>query len=266
MPLLKRPDGVEIWWDETGEGPAVVICNTFNLASVEELVSLLAAERRVIVYEPRGVGRSTPAGPYDLEAGQADLEALLEETGPVATAFGIGDGAHRAVRTADSRPDLIERVVMTSTGLGELATTGFSSSTQVLAALMSLMRRDYRSGLRQMVHGSAHDEGVERDRVEQLAAAIPQDAAIGYLDSWIAAESAEFAQRLGPRLTIMGYPGNAWFPLELFEDMSLTLPEAAYEEVEDGPMGRPDLSAALLLRVTASENLVRDQRSLRPKA
>lgn len=251
MPHLSRPDGVEIYWDEVGAGPAVVISNTFNLAPFDALVERLAAIRRVITYEPRGVGRSTSAGPYDMATGTADLEALLEAVGPAAVALGIGDGAHRAVRLAAARPDLIDRVVVTSTGLGEGSSGGFSGSTEVLEALTSLMRRDYRSGLRSMVTGAGPSDEAERARVEELAASIPQDAALGYIESWSGSDSGAPARAIGPRLTIMGYPGNAWFPLELFEDMSLALPESHYEVVEDGPMARPDLAAALLTRLTA---------------
>jgi len=252
MPHLQRPDGVELWWDEAGEGPTTVICNTFNLAPADALVAELAPSRRVITYEPRGVGRSSHAGPYDLTTGVADLTALLEETGPAATAFGIGDGSHRAIRAADLRPDLIDRVVFTSTAVGRLGgTTGFSSSTSVLDALMSLMRRDYRSGLRSMVAGSLQgDDTGERDRVEELASLVPQEAAVGYLDAWIRADSLAAAQALGTRLTIMGYEGNAWFPLSVFEDLDLALPDAHYEVAADGPISRPDEAAALLLRVS----------------
>jgi pimeloyl-ACP methyl ester carboxylesterase len=66
MPHLARPDGVEIYWEEAGDGPGVLICNTFNLAVLDGLVALLAESRRVVLYEPRGVGRSTREGPYDL--------------------------------------------------------------------------------------------------------------------------------------------------------------------------------------------------------
>lgn len=250
MPHLTRPDGVEIYWDEAGIGPAVAICNTFNLSPVDALVERLAPSRRVITYEPRGVGRSTSAGPYDMATGAADLEALLDAVGPAAVAFGIGDGAHRAVRVAAARPDLIDRVVITSTGLGEGSSAGFSGSGEVLKALMSLMRRDYRSGLRSMVAGAGTADDSERARVEELVSRVPQEAAVGYLASWIASDSGDAARAIGPRLTIVGYPGNAWFPLELFEDMSLALPESHYEVVEDGPMTRPDLAADLLIRLT----------------
>jgi pimeloyl-ACP methyl ester carboxylesterase len=253
MAVLARPDGVDLYWEEAGEGPGVLICNTFNLATIDELVAQVAESRRVIVYEPRGLGRSTKQGPYDLGTGLEDIEALLEETGSVEVALGIGDGSHRALRIADARPDLVDRVVFTSTALGRPGNEnapGFSGSTEVLYALMSLMRRDYRSGLRQMMAGSAHDEEFERGRVEELAAIVPQEAAIGYLEAWISAGSIDVARRLGRRLTILAYPGNAWFPLETYESLRHALTEACFELVEDGPMTRPDLAAQVLLRVS----------------
>jgi pimeloyl-ACP methyl ester carboxylesterase len=254
MPLLSRPDGVEIHWEEAGDGPGILICNTFNLNPLDGLVAILADSRRVVLYEPRGVGGSTLTGPYDLGTGVEDAAALLEETGPVEVALGIGDGAHRALRVADARPDLVERVVFTSTALGRPGdedAPGFSGSAEVLYALMSLMRRDYRSGLRQMLAGSAHDEAFERDRVEELAATVPQDAAIGYLEAWISAGSMDSARRLGDRLTVLAYSGNAWFPIEMYEALRDALTHACFELVEDGPMTRPDLTAEVLLRVSA---------------
>jgi pimeloyl-ACP methyl ester carboxylesterase len=254
MPKLARPDGVELYWEEAGEGPGVLLCNTFNLNPLDGLVSRLAGSRRVVTYELRGVGRSTLTGPYDLGTGVEDAEALLEETGPVEVALGIGDGAHRAMRLADARPDLAERVVFTSTALGTPGdgnAPGFSGSTEVLFALMSLMRRDYRSGLRQMLAGSAHDENFERERVEELAAAVPQEAALGYLEAWISAGSVDSARSLGDRLTVLAYPGNAWFPLEMYETLRDALTHSCFEFVEDGPMTRPDLTADVLLRVSA---------------
>ena len=257
MPMLVRPDGANLYWEEAGEGPAVLISNMFNLAPVEALVGQLAGERRVITYEPRGLGRSTERGPYDLDTGVADAEALLEEAGPVELALGMGDGVHRVMRLADARPDLVDRVVITSTALGRSAdagpTPGFSGSTQVLAALMSLLKRDYRSGLRSMVGGSGSFDTEEeaRERVEALAEVIPQEAAVGYLEAWIAAEGVDIARRLGARLTVLAYGGNDWFPLAMYEEMREYLIEACFEVVEDGPINRPDLTAGVLLRASA---------------
>ena len=222
MPTLARPDGAHLHWEETGEGPALLVCNTFNLTHLDALVEHLAGERRVITYDPRGLGRSSRGGPYDLDTGVDDLAALLEETGPVAVALGIGDGSHRAIRTAVRRPDLIDRVAFTSSALGVSEVTddtgGFSGSVQVLSALMGLMRRDYRSGLRSMVSGSAglDNEPAMRERVEELVESVPQEAALGYLEAWIRADSHDEARDLGSRLTVLAYPGNYWFPLSIY--------------------------------------------------
>lgn len=252
MPMLVRPDGIDLYWEEAGDGPAVLICNTFNLAPVDGLIERLAPERRVVTYHPRGLGRSSRAGPYDVDTGTADAIALLEQVGPVQVALGIGDGVHRALRVAAVRPDLADRVVMTSTGLGRSPdadeTPGFSGSTEVLSALTGLMRRDYRAGLRSMVTGSGASD--ERERVEELAAAIPQEAAVGYIEAWIRTASVEVARALGARLTVLAYGGNDWFPLSMYEAMREYLTEACFEFVDDGPMSRPDLTAAVLLRVS----------------
>lgn len=253
MPELARPDGATIHWEAQGTGPGVLICNTFNLAPTGGLVDRLAPERRVITYEPRGLGRSSPHGPYDLDTGVEDVEALLEEVGPVEAVLGIGDGAHRALRTGAARPDMIEKVVITGTGLGRAPdaeeVAGFAGSTEVLSALMSLLERDYRSGLRSMVGGAtSDDDDAIRERLEQLVATVPQDAAISYMRAWIAAGSADAARALGRRLTVLAYAGNDWFPLAMYESMRDYLTEACFELVEDGPISRPDLTADVLLR------------------
>jgi pimeloyl-ACP methyl ester carboxylesterase len=256
MPTLSRPDGVDLHWEEAGEGPGVLVCNMFNRAPLDGLVACLAEERRVITYDQRGLGRSGVGGPYDLDTSVTDLEALLEEAGPVEVALGMGDGAHRAIRAAAKRPDLIDRVVFTSTGLGRAPdgdeTAGFAGSTEVLSALMGLLRRDYRSGLRSMVSGSGGfgTEEDARERVEGLAAEIPQDAAIGYLEAWIAAGSTREARDLGRRLTVLAYRGNDWFPLSMYESMRDYLTQACFELIEDGPINRPDLTAGVLMRVS----------------
>jgi pimeloyl-ACP methyl ester carboxylesterase len=255
MPLLERPDGARLHWDEAGDGPRVLVCNMFNLALVDPIVEQLAGSRRVVTYDPRGVGRSTRSGPYDLDTGVADVEALLEAVGAADAALGVGDGGHRALRIAAARPDLVDRVVLTSTGLGRSSdaeeTAGFSGSTEVLSALMSLVRRDYRAGLRSMLSGAAHgDEEAIRERVEELEAAVPQEAAIGYLEAWIGAGSADAARGLGARLTVLAYPGNDWFPLAMYESMRDYLTEACIEYVDDGPIRRPDLAADVLARVS----------------
>src|SRR4029078_3199029 len=99
-----------------------------------------------------------------------------------------------------------------------------------------------------MLSGSSgFDEGLERQRAEELAGIVPQEAAVGYLEAWIWAGSVDIARGLGSSLTVLAYPGNAWFPLEMYESLRDGLAEACFELVADGAMTRPDLTAAVLV-------------------
>jgi hypothetical protein len=69
---------------------------------------------------------------------------------------------------------------------------------------------------------------------------------------WIAADSEEAARALGDRLWVLHHPRNPWFPPELAERIPLLLPEAHVEEVADGALSRPDLTAAVVRRITAA--------------
>src|SRR5918996_5205146 len=110
MPVARLSDGVEIHWDERGDGPLVVIANQFFSESwvFEGLIALLAEEHRVVTYDPRGTGRSSRRQPYHIDVDARDLVGLVEAIGPPALVVGMGDGSNRAVHAAAARPDLID--------------------------------------------------------------------------------------------------------------------------------------------------------------
>jgi pimeloyl-ACP methyl ester carboxylesterase len=84
VPELKRDDGVEIHWEERGEGPVVFFAHA-GWASMPStysaLLTDLAADHRVVTRDPRGVGQSTRRGPYDIDTDTDDMAALVEEVG-----------------------------------------------------------------------------------------------------------------------------------------------------------------------------------------
>ena len=62
----KRADGVEVHWEERGEGPTVFFAHISWLTTpsrFEALLTDLAADHRVLTWDPRGVGQSTRRGP-----------------------------------------------------------------------------------------------------------------------------------------------------------------------------------------------------------
>src|SRR4051794_3799758 len=118
MPLLSRPDGVELHWDQRGEGPLIVLAPYWSghPAVYDDLLSDLGRDHRVVTFDARGTGQSTRRGPYDMETDGADFEAIVEGTGGGAVALSIADGCNRAVRLGARRPDLVAAVLAIGAG------------------------------------------------------------------------------------------------------------------------------------------------------
>jgi pimeloyl-ACP methyl ester carboxylesterase len=260
MPTAKLPDGVEIHWEERGDGPLVVIANQFFSESwvFEGLIALLAEDHRVITYDPRGTGRSTRQGPYEIEVDARDLVYLLEDVGPPAVVIGMGDGSNRAVHAAAARPDLIDVVVCAGGNpVGATAvegTDGLAGSESVLDALVSMMETDYRGAMRTMI-GTANptfDEETVRMRVNSTCENCPQDVAAERMRSWIADNALEPARALGDRLWILEAGGNPWFPIEVMRRSRKLIPDAHLSEVEDGALSRPDITVDVVRALTAA--------------
>jgi pimeloyl-ACP methyl ester carboxylesterase len=260
MPTTKLPDGVEIHWDERGEGPLVVIANQFFSESwvFEGLVGLLAEDHRVVFYDPRGTGRSSRVGPYSIEVDAGDLLAVVEDAGAPAVVVGMGDGSNRAVHAAAARPDVIDVVVCAGGNpVGATAvegTDGLAGSESVLEALVSMMETDYRGALRTMI-GTANptfDEETVRMRVNSTCENCPQDVAAERMRSWIADNALEPARALGDRLWILEPGGNPWFPIEVLRRSRKLIPEAHIREVEDGALSRPDITVDVVRSLTAA--------------
>lgn len=77
-------NGIELAFEEAGEGPAVVLVHGLGGSAYGWRAQLLAlGERyRAIAYDQRGAGRSQkPPGPYSVELWAADLVALIDALG-----------------------------------------------------------------------------------------------------------------------------------------------------------------------------------------
>lgn len=111
--------GVTLSGDDAGEGPAVVLLHGLTATRRYVVMGSRALERgghRVIAYDARGHGRSTPAPSADAYAYSdlaADLLALLDARGiDRATLAGASMGAHTIVRFALEHPDRVAAMVL----------------------------------------------------------------------------------------------------------------------------------------------------------
>jgi pimeloyl-ACP methyl ester carboxylesterase len=258
VPSLSRPDGVEIHWEERGEGPAVIVTHGWlgRPADFGGLIDDLARDHRVITFDPRGTGDSTRSGPYDIETDTADLEALLEEVGASALWL-VGDAASRGIRVLARRPELIPVAVCYGAPLSRSAiadSEAMAASDEVVSAFQEMLRRDYRGALRSAVRSGNEQmsEDEVRERVASQVEYYPQEAVVARVHAWVADEPLEHARAAGARVWIVIAEGadSPWFPPghEMLRIVREQLPQARVVELEDGALSRPDLNAEVVRR------------------
>lgn len=113
-------DGFSLEYDETGDGPAVVLLHGWpgDRRDYRDVVPRLAAAARVIAPDLRGFGDSDkhaapPADAYSVAAQARSVTGLLDELG-VATALlgGYDIGSRIAQEIARTSPDRVEALVL----------------------------------------------------------------------------------------------------------------------------------------------------------
>jgi pimeloyl-ACP methyl ester carboxylesterase len=265
MPEAQRPDGASIHHEARGEGPLVVLAPWWSWVPgvYDELLDELAADHRVLAYHPRGTGRSSRTGPYDMETDAADLEAVLEEAGPAAAVICVANSVNVATRVAARSPRLAARVVcFGSAALPRSAYEGSESlvsSRTVIRAFFDQLSRDYRGAIRASLEATNPQmsrEEVQR-RVAALVANTPAEAALGRNAAWTEDEPLELSLGLGDRLTVLNSRAGAaepWFPSQdELRDLTLRLlPEARVVSVPNGPVSAPAECAAAVREAVAS--------------
>jgi pimeloyl-ACP methyl ester carboxylesterase len=112
-------EGVALAGEEAGEGPAVVLLHGLTATRRYVVMGSRSLERsghRVIAYDARGHGRSSPAperGAYGYRELRGDLEAVLDRTGvDRAVLAGSSMGAHTALAFALHVPDRVAGLVV----------------------------------------------------------------------------------------------------------------------------------------------------------
>jgi pimeloyl-ACP methyl ester carboxylesterase len=260
MPFVERPDGVRLSWHSSGEGPALIVAPSYiqHPGVLKGLLAELRDGHRIVQYDARGAGESTREGPYDMATDVGDLIAVAEAAGPITAVVANGDAANRAIHAAAQRPDLVQFVVSLETVpllTGQAAgTESLISSGNVLAALVGMMRADYRTGLTAAVQGGNPFTDAEdiRERIDAVAAYTDHDAALGRLEGWINDDPGNDPRMLGDRLVIAYEGAGSWFPSDLTERGAEILPDARFEKLEGGAISRPDLTATVVRSVTAA--------------
>jgi len=102
MKTVVSADGTKIAFDQTGEGPPVIlVVGAFNdRATGAPLAKSLESRFTVLNYDRRGRGASGDTQPYSVEREVEDLSALIREVGGAARVFGYSSGGNLALEAA----------------------------------------------------------------------------------------------------------------------------------------------------------------------
>lgn len=120
---------VELAVESFGAGPSLVFAHglTGNRRSVKRQFAALAAQYRIVVYDQRGHGNSTPIfdpSGYDLDAMAGDLGAVMDALGiERAIVGGESMGAATTLRFALHHPERVERLLLTAPAFGDAPNT-----------------------------------------------------------------------------------------------------------------------------------------------
>jgi pimeloyl-ACP methyl ester carboxylesterase len=105
MNTVQSRDGTTIAFEQTGEGPALILVDGAlcyrESGPMRGLAKELASHFTVVVYDRRGRGESSDTRPYAVEREVEDLEAIIKHLGGSAYVFGISSGAALALETAN---------------------------------------------------------------------------------------------------------------------------------------------------------------------
>jgi pimeloyl-ACP methyl ester carboxylesterase len=129
MPTQRISTGIDLYYETHGAGePLVLIPSTAYGANVWEpdQVPALSRELQVIIFDPRGCGRSsTPEGVYTIEQMGSDVAALMEHLGlESAHVLGHSMGGRIALALALDHPGRVRSLILAASGSGAAIRSG----------------------------------------------------------------------------------------------------------------------------------------------
>lgn len=221
METVKSKDGTTIAFDQSGQGPVVILVDgalqyrAFD-QGMAPLASLLSEHFKVVHYDRRGRGDSTDMQPYALEREIEDIEAIIDHFGQSASLYGISSGACLAMEAAIQLKDKVDKLAMYEAPYNddEAARQAWKSYTKQLASLLAEGRNGDAVGLFMMLVGATADQVNEIRQTpmwplwESIAPTLAYDhiAALGE----DASVPAERAARL--RIPTLVMDGSESFP------------------------------------------------------
>lgn len=230
-------DGTPIAFDQSGEGPPIIlVVGAFNTSSTgAPLAATLSEHFTVFNYDRRGRGASGDTAPYAIEREIEDLDALITEAGGSASVFGYSSGAILALMAARG---------LTITKLA------LYDPTFLVDAQSTRRFKDLAGQLAELIASDQRGEAVERFQTQALGMPASVVAQLRQAPFWPALEdiahtlvyestllgdmptlAERMASILVPTLVISGSENQARM-LQAAQALADALPNAEYRSLE----------------------------------
>ncbi len=243
MRTVTSKDGTTIAFDQSGNGPAIILVagaiqyRAFDQGSAQ-LAALLAPHFTVINYDRRGRGDSTDTQPYAVEREIEDIEALINTAGGSAFLYGISSGASLAMEAAIELGSKVRKLAMYEAPYNddEAARQAWREYTQKLGALLAADRRGDAVALFMMLVGAPADqvEGMRHAPVWPMFEAVAPTLAYDHIA--ILGEDASVPTERAARLAVptLVMDGGASYPFMHVTAVALAnaMPHAQHRTLE----------------------------------
>lgn len=174
MPMLKRDDGVSLYYEVHGTGPTILLTHGYSATSQmwRGQVEALSEEHQLVTWDMRGHGQSdSPEDPalYSEPATVADMAALLDAVGAkTAIIGGLSLGGYMSLAFHRVHPDRTDALLIIDTGPGyknDEAREGWNRTS------IKTAERYETEGLKVLEVGSAERRTARHKSAEGLALA-----------------------------------------------------------------------------------------------
>ena len=246
MKTVTSKDGTTIAFDQSGQGPVVILVDgalqyrVFD-QGMNQLAELLSPHFTVIHYDRRGRGDSTDntdglsqALAREIE----DIEMLIDEMGGSASLYGISSGAALAMEAAIALPNKVRKLAMYEAPFNddESAQQAWREYAKQLNELLDQGRKGDAVGLFMMLVGASPEdvEGIKQTPMWPMWEAIGHTLAYDHIADL--GEDAAVPVERATRVTVptLVMDGSQSFPFMhvTAEKLATAIPNAQHRTLE----------------------------------
>jgi 3-oxoadipate enol-lactonase len=231
--LRVRADGLELAVETFGAGPWLVFAHglTGNRQVSRRQFAPLADRYRIVVYDQRGHGDSTPVTDpalYDLERMAGDLTAVMDALEiEQAIVGGESMGAATTLRFALRSPQRVRALLLTAPAFGEVTNAADAQIINMGYEIRVFGMAGYlqRSAERLRQQGASPQVIATIAEMQSVHDPVSLATACETCIGWVMPDLPQAAALNAPACVI-GWPNDALHPLTLAEEVVATLPNA----------------------------------------